>query len=326
MDKQVIRIILLPLFILVHFVSLFSQVSPATSNQIITCLERLKDTPTPVIFQNTLEVNNHGGHLQGIQYFKHKNGNYYILSGSSEDYSYYSIVKAGRENRVIYINKLMEKPFKHAGGFQIFESFMAIGVEDNLAKDKSKVFIFKLDTPGKPPEKPLAVINREGLTRRATAGCVGITILRGKVLVVVGDWDTEHLDFYIIDHEKLGTDGGVFELEYSIDIRNTDKTGWIDEKWLAYQNINFIHDDYGQLYLAGMTSDENGENVIDLFRLETEDLSSFKLFKIHTRKFRQNEHTDFRWGSGIYIADDQQLKLYSCGEHIEENSVIHIYE
>jgi len=326
MIKTILKTLLLPLLVLANVVSTFSQVNTATSDLIISSLERLKEAPVSIIFQNNKQINNQGGHLQGIQYINYEQNDYYVLSGSSGDYSYYSVVKTGKDNLVISINKIMEKPFKHAGGFQIFKNLMAIGVEDNDAKNRSKVFIFNFNNPEKPPEEPLAIIDRMGASNRATAGCVGITIHSDKVLVVVGDWDTEHLDFYRIDRKKLGQDGETLKLEYSIDTRKMDKTGWIDEKWLAYQNVNFIQDDFHNLYLAGMTSDENDENILDLYKIETSNLSSFKLLKIYTRKFKQNERTKFRWGAGVYVMDDHRIILVSCGEHIEENVMIHIYE
>ena len=203
---------------------------------------------------------------------------------------------------------------------------MAIGIEDNNAKNKSKVFIFLLDNPEKPPEKPLAIIERMGTFKRATAGCVGVTLISNKVLVVVGDWDTEHLDFYRIDREKLGLDGEALELEYSINTKKQGKSGWSDENWLSYQNINFIKDPSDNIYLAGMTSDENQENVLDLFEIETEDLAIFKLKKIYSKKFAGNKQTKFRWGAGIHLAEDNHLRITSCSEHIKNKSFFNLYK
>lgn len=303
----------------------FAQTKDHVEIQIISSLEKINSTPISITFQNSLEINNNGGHLQGIQYLQFKQKDYYVLSGSSDTYSYYSIVKIGKENRVISTNKILEKPFKHAGGFQIYKNLMAIGVEDNNAKNKSKVFIFQLDNPEKLPEEPLSIIERMGTFKRATAGCVGITVINNKVLVVVGDWDTEHLDFYRIDRETLGLDGEALELEYSVNTKKLDKSGWSDDSWLSYQNINFIKDTSGNLYLAGMTSNDNGENVLDLYEIETEDLASFKLKKIYSKKFTGNKQTKFRWGAGIHVTEDMDIKLFSCGKNILNTSTIDIY-
>ena len=177
------------------FISLIGSVfAQPNSNfhQIITDLDQVNQNPSVISFNNALEINNTGGHLQGIQKLIHNQNEYFILTGSSSGYSYYTIVKTGEENMVISVNKILEKPFKHAGGFQIHNNLMAIGVEDNDAKTRSKVFIFHLENPDPPPEEPLAIIDRMGTHKRATAGCVGIIAIHEKILVVVGDWDTAH--------------------------------------------------------------------------------------------------------------------------------------
>lgn len=298
--------------------------SQPNTEQLISSMEALEVPPISIPFTNAIEVNNSGGHLQGIQCLRYNQNNYYILSGSSSEYAYYSIVKTGNANMVISVNKLLDKPFKHAGGFQIQQNLMAIGVEDNEAKNVSKVFIFHITNPEKPPQHPLAIIDRRGTFKRATAGCVGIVTLKGKVLVVVGDWDTEHLDFYRIDEDKLFEEGASLELEYSINTKTVDKSSWVDESWLSYQNINFILDQDENLFLAGMTS--NGlDEVVDMYQVESADLSSFKIQKIKSRKFPSNENTKFRWGAGIFVSGNG-LQIIATPENIHEQTTLHIYE
>lgn len=289
-------------------------------------IHKLEEVPADISFCNSLEVNNAGGHLQGIQLFSFKQNDYYFLSGSSAEYSYYAIVKTETENKVISVNRILDKPFKHAGGFQIHKDLMAIGVEDNDAKNQSKVFIYQIDDPEKPPKGPLAVIDRNGAAKRATAGCIGIISVRENVLVVVGDWDTKHLDFYSIAQNELGHVGATFKLIYTVDSRKMDKSLWVDEGWLSYQNINFVKDGSDNLFLVGMTSGDKGENVLDLFEIESEDFSTFKLKKIYSKKFDENSQTKFRWGSGIYFSDDMEIKVMSCGENIMDTSIIHVYQ
>ena len=305
--------------------SVFAQPN-SNFNQIITDLDQVNQNPSVISFNNTLEINNTGGHLQGIQKLIHNQNEYFILTGSSSGYSYYTIVKTGEENMVISVNKILEKPFKHAGGFQIHNNLMAIGVEDNDAKNQSKVFIFHLENPEKLPKEPLAIIDRMGTHKRATAGCVGIIAIHDKILVVVGDWDTAHLDFYRIDRKKLHEEDATLELEYSLDTKKIDKSNWIDKEWLSYQNINFIKDESGNLYLSGMTSNQEQGDVLDLYEVFSEDLTSFQLKKIYTKKFDSNAQTKFRWGAGIYQKTDGSLRVFSCGENIEKESVIHIYK
>lgn len=299
-----------------------SQKQKQSDLPIIKALEKINPTPEQISFQNSLEIDNSGGHLQGIQYLKHNQNEYYVVSGSSSSYSYYSIVKKGDQNTVISINKLLDKPFKHAGGFQINNNLMAIGIEDNEAKDKSKVYIFQIDDPENPSMEPLAIIERIGNPKRATAGSVGICEVGNTILVVVGDWDSEHLDFYTMDKEKPKK----ATLSYSLDSKEVDKSEWIDEKYLSYQNVNIVQDDAGALYLVGMTSNLMRENVLDLFELKTKDFSSFELKKIYSRKFPSNDQTTFRWGSGIYLDKSGTATIIACSENILNQSTIHIYK
>ena len=303
----------------------FGQTGSPTSTKIIAAVENIKSEPISVNFTNTLELNNTGGHIQGIQHVAYRNKDYYVLSGSSDSYSYYAIVKTGNENLTISVNRILEKPFKHAGGFQIHNNLMAIGVEDNDEKNKSKVFIFSLDNPERPPTDPIAIIDRMGTFKRATAGCVGITIINKKVLVVVGDWDTEHLDFYRIDHEKLGQPGAELELEYTLNSKKMSRSGWIDDRWLSYQNINFIKDDTDNLYLAGMTSIED-EDILDVYEIQSADLSTFSLNKIYTRNFGSHELTKFRWGAGIQMNENQGYSILSSEDNIHKTTTIHLYK
>lgn len=316
-----------PLIILLHIL-IFNASAQTGNNEVklMKGIENISQSPIIIEYKNSFNIINEGGHLQGIQTFTGGKSEYFIFSGSSSEYSYYSIVKIGTENMVISVNKILEKPFKHAGGFQIYNHLMAIGVEDNDERNKSKVFIFDLKKPENPAREPLAIIDRMGTKNRATAGCVGIITIHDKVLVVVGDWDTAHLDFYRIDEEKLYDEGATLELEYSMDTKKIDKSGWVDQEWLSYQNINFIIDPSGTLYLAGMTSNLAEENVVDVYEVISPDLTIFELKKVYSRKIPGQNLTKFRWGAGISQNEDGSVIIYSCGEHIENESVLHIYK
>jgi hypothetical protein len=194
-----VKSLLIPNFVITAiffslYINSFGQVFSGKS--LVSEFKNLDSKPEIISYSNTLEINNSGGHLQGIQSIQNNDGKYFVLSGSSDSYSYFAVVKQGDKNEVISVNKLMDKPFKHAGGFQIFQNYMAVGIEDNDAKDKSKVCIYDISNPEKPAGKPVAVIERAGEPKRSTAGCVGITKHKDQILLAVGDWDTKNIDFY----------------------------------------------------------------------------------------------------------------------------------
>jgi hypothetical protein len=275
-------------------------------------------------FESDLEINNKGGHLQGIQYLKAKGKEYALISGSSGTYSYYSVVKLGSKNEVILVNKLMDKPFKHSGGFQIFENYMAIGIEDNSKKDKSKVCIYDITNPGNITVKPISIIEREGKPMRSTAGCVGIAKYKNKALVVVGDWDTKHLDFYNTDFDTLGK--SEFEKVATIKTQKTSRKGWVDKKWESYQNINLFVFNDNELYLIGLGQNGKDENIADLFRLEEDNSGNFSLIKLASKTFQCNNESSFKAGAGVYLNEKGKFQIYSCSYHINHISYLNYFD
>ena len=279
-----------------------------------------------ISFNNSLPVNNQGGHLQGIQLISKGQHQYAVLSGSSSTYSYYAIAKLGKEKKVIQIHKILDKPYKHAGGIQIYQNLMAIGVEDNDAKDRSKVFIFQINDPELLPEAPLAIIDRKGNEKRATAGSVGLIEMNNYLLLVVGDWDSKHLDFYTAPYSTSNLQTLTFKKVYTIDTEKTDRSKWIDQAWLSYQNINFIKDDQENIYLVGMAGNIKGQDVADLFLLRIDNMQSFQLKKIASKNFGTQEKTKFRWGAGITQTNDGKIRITSCGENLWDESFLTTYK
>jgi hypothetical protein len=286
----------------------------------------ISENPYVIKYKNSKEINNRGGHLQGVQLIKSNNSEYAVLSGSSDSYSYYSVIKLGTRNEVISVNKLMDKPFKHAGGFQIFQNYMAVGIEDNSRKDRSKVCIYNIEDPENPPVKPIAVIEREGEVLRSTAGCVGITKYNDKAIIAVGDWDTEHIDFYSCNYNKLKGKNIQFDKICTIDTKTVSKKGWINKKWLSYQNINLFTDNNNNLFLIGLGQNRKKQDIADLFSLDLSISGSCKLTKIASKCFACKEGVSFRAGAGLKFTDNGKLMIISCGSHIRSNSHINYFK
>jgi hypothetical protein len=305
------------------FIPLFAS---AQSGSIPELFTRIDAQPKILTCRNELEVNNQGGHLQGVQLLVKDGTEYAILSGSSGTYAYTSVVKLDEYEEVLTVNTLMHKPFKHAGGIQIFEDLMVVGIEDNDAKDKSKVCIYKIVDPETPPVKPLAVIERRGEPFRSTAGCCGITRIGKGYLIVVGDWDTKHLDFYLSDENRLENKTDAFEMVFTIDTEKVDRSAWTDKAWHAYQNINLLKDADGKLYLFGFGHNDQNENIADLFLVENKDLREFSLKKLLSKTFNCKEDADFQSGAGIFHQPDGETKVISCGSHIGGSLILNVFD
>lgn len=311
--------ILFPItFILSTFFSNFSETGKF---DLISEFNNIQATPENISFSNEFEINNTDGHLQGIQGFENEQGKYVFMTGSSDTYSYCSVVRLGTEKKVVSINKLMEKPYKHAGGFQIFQNYLAVGIEDNSAKNKSKVCIYDISEPEKPFAKPIAVVERSGEPLRNTAGCVGITKFKNKTLIVVGDWDSKHLDFYSVDLEKINN--SAFKKISSIDTESISKKDWINNEWHSYQNINLLNIDE-KLYLIGLGQTKAAENIADLYTVTEESNGTFLLKKVAAKTFKCTNDCSFKAGAGIEFVNGN-LKILACGYNINSISNLNFF-
>ena len=306
--------------------SLFPFLAFSQNGSIPELFMKIDTEPQVILCKNEWEVNNQGGHLQGVQLLAKDGVEYAILSGSSGTYAYYSVAKLGNYKEVLSVNILMHKPFKHAGGIQIFQDLMVVGIEDNAAKDKSKVCIYEIDNPDIPTVEPLALFERKGDPFRSSAGCTGISRIGNRYLVVVGDWDTKHLDFYLCDEHRLGQEINAFEKVYTIDTDKIDRSGWEDKAWHPYQNINLLKDADGKLYLFGFGRNVQNESITDLFLVENRDFREFSLKKLMSRTFNCQEGADFRSGAGISLQADGRLKVISCGSNIRDSLILNIFE
>jgi hypothetical protein len=313
----------------IHILSLFLFLNLQSEKSeiagVIVAFNAIPEEPVLVEYSNTLDVNNSGGHLQGVQLLKKGNKEFALLSGSSNRQAYCAVVQMGMKNEVIQVKTLMEKPFKHAGGIQVFEDILVVGIEDNNKKDKSKVCLYNLSDPENLNTKPLSVIQRKGEVMRATAGCVGITKYRNNILVAVGDWDTKHIDFYVCDEKKWQNEERDFELIFELDTRNQAKTGWINNDWSSYQNINLFTDGAGNLFLVGLGQDKRPKDVADLFLVKENGTNSFTLQKVASKTFACTKGVNFRSGAGFYRSEET-MGIIACGSHINQLSYLNIFQ
>ncbi len=308
------------LFLSISF-SGFGQIFSGKS--LVSEFEDLSSIPEIISFSNSLDINNKGGHLQGIQVIEKNTGKYFILSGSSGSYSYYAVVKKSDKTEVISVNQLMDKPFKHAGGFQIFQNYMAVGIEDNDAKNKSKVCVYDISNPENPSVNPVAVIERAGEPKRSTAGCVGMTKYNHKILLAVGDWDTKNIDFYSCKSGEFPK--GHFELFHSINTESISKENWIDDKWLPYQNINLFSTVEDELYLVGLGQNNKNENVADLYELKEDGAGKFSITKTASKTFNCENEVSFKAGAGVVIDINGRLGIIACGYNAGEVSYLNYF-
>ena len=284
---------------------------------LIKKLDAISNIPEQLSIANSLKIEKKGGHLQGIQPYKYKDQTYYYTSGSSTEYGY---LVAASDAEVKKLHILRNKPLKHAGGFQIYRKWLAVGIEDNTLRNISEVHVYQLDNPIANQLTLKAIVDRKGDWERATAGAVAIIQWESQLLMLVGDWSNRNIDFY---SSPLKTKPLSFRKKSEINLASYNKEGWIDDMPWPYQNINLVN--YrDQLLLFGFSSGDEDENLMDVYQVERPFSSNPLLTKIYTRIFPKTKSTRFGWGAGIQY-ENGNFTIYSCGENILDQFIISRY-
>ncbi|MFT7604000.1 MAG: hypothetical protein ACI8VT_001574 [Saprospiraceae bacterium] len=304
---------------------LFLLCSCGSQKSVADVLQDIAPNPKEIIFENNCLVNNEEGHIQGVQFFNHKRSNYYFFTGSSNNQSYYAIADADH-NKILSVNKFLDEPYRHPGGFQIANKWLAVGIEDNIKTDKSKVLLFKILDPKKSDLKLLKTIERSGPAKRYTAGCVALTKQKKNMLIAVGNWDTKNIDFYSIPSKRLKDPNTNFNLVYSFDSEQANRENWIEKTWYSYQNINFVKDAKKVNYLIGTAFDGSTEmEIVDVFEITTSNWDNFELRKVGHRKFKKPATTTLGWGGGVYQDKRKGIQIFSTGEQITDSLYLNLY-
>lgn len=237
-----------------------------------------------------------GGHLQGIQ----RIGAHDIITASSAKQAYYFNIASTGEGHIVKIDTLSEMPYRHAGGCQASGGVIAIGVEDNIAKDKAKVLLVNVKD-----NKAIAVIERNGNFERCTAGAVGYArLMTDQYLIAVGDWDSKHIDFYLSKPNNVASFDSV--ATYKADTIST---------WGSYQSVNILQQADGRLYMIGFCLDSKGRRA-DLFSLILD--ATAKLQVIKSRYFKTTNGASFRYGAGVHVSYDKKLSLIACQRNMKK--------
>ncbi len=129
----------------------------------------------------------------------------------------------------------------------------------------------------------------------------------------------------MLNVKEFQNDHANFKKVFSITAEDMDRSEWINEDWGAYQNINLLQDSGGNLYLAGLSM-ENDENVFDLFMVIAKNMTSFDLIKVYSKKFVKNDKVNFDWGAGVYVDDAGPFEVLSCPGHLRSENDVFIFK
>lgn len=280
--------------------TLVNAIKPPTSN-VAKSFQAIPQNPVIFKIQQDTFIAPKGGHIQGIQQLDKQ---HLVISGSSDDKAYFFIAKMkgitrikkrGIITRMIYINDdFPEMRHNHASGIQLANNLLAIGTEGGTDTIKSSVVFYDLTNPDNP--KPLNLkINRQ----EDTAGAIGLINIGDKMILAVGGWDSDRIDFYVTNTSTFAPLPLDFKLVKTWRKENKNTSGWINTSWGSYQSLNFIKDEEDHLFLTGFH--QNGEDamIADLYQVHLENDAPTILKKIDAKRLFTFEGASFKNGAGL---------------------------
>jgi len=254
-----------------------------------------------------------GGHLQGIQLYQSGGQNYIFVSGSSNDVAYYFVAKGINDSlyHLAYIRKMLHKPFKHAGGFQIAGHYLVVGVEDDVAKDSSKVLVYDIANPGISDTVPLAVFLRGGIFKESTAGAVGAMLKGDTLITAIASWDAATIDVVHFYLDK--TSQGITTQKHIAKWNMSNNVGWH-----AYQSINMYRFDESETLFIG-TGSENGKQIVDVYTIKALAKNNWQWIKTSSPAVDfTTQSLRYAGGTGMY---NNKLTVFATPANTGKNEI-----
>ncbi len=260
---------------------------------VIESFEALSSKPEIIFLQNDLKIPSRKGHFQGVQLIKKNGTEKLLISGSSLTTAY--ILQADlATKKTEQLIKLMDAPFRHAGGIQVSKQYLVVGIEDNFTKTASKLCLYNYDDGSLYKARSSMTISREGEPKKQTAGSMGILALESEYLTVASNWDSRNWDFYLLNLQE--------------NIQKTLGSFSAPDNWASYQSINLLKDKEA-IYAIGFYQNESVAyaDLILVSKLKTFDLI---MEKVHTKAFNCKEGVDFGGAAGLQVDNEGLLHIW----------------
>jgi hypothetical protein len=294
----------------------------AAISKAIDSLASTSSRTTPIAFSLADASVPPGGHIQGIQFRfdAHAKRHLAFISHDSQTVGYLVVVEfpedLTREGRAIHVERFpsdgRQPPLRHAGGIQLVDDVLAVGLEDNQQKTRSEVQFWNVGIPTKPRQLSHLTVRRAGAPKEKTAGAVGLVKRGGDYLLAVANWDSRAIDFYVSSGKPLADRECHFEPKARWQVDQADKSQWRpDQEFAAYQAVNLFADAAGNAFLSGFASTPAGADVVDLFALELNDEPKSLLRKVYRKQMTLADDNHFRYGGGLWIHDGRLAVLAS---------------
>jgi hypothetical protein len=262
-----------------------------------------------------------GGHLQGIQmrFDAARNRRLAFLSHDSATVAYLLIVAfpadLGDTGTVVHLHAFpgdaQSPPLRHAGGIQLLDNVLVVGLEDNQQKTRSEIQFWDVATPEKLVRIDHLTIRRAGEPKDKTAGAVGIVRRANDHLLAVANWDSRAIDFYASNGKSLADPACRFAFLVRWQDATAEKSAWRpDPVFGAYQAVNLVSDADQNLFLIGFHTARE-KDFVDLFALDMSQKPERLLKKLAARPMRLQPGNHFRYAGGVSLLEDRPAILAS---------------
>lgn len=253
-------------------------------------------------------------HQEGIQ--KTPDGTFYV-SGSADQNGYFYVANGGRIHTVI---QPAPREFNHAGGFQITDGILAVGLEqyEAGAQGGSKVFFYDVRNPRNIAPLPHLTVLRTPPNN--TAGAVALVRTAGRWRLIVGNWGSARIDIYQSNSPDLFSSTTRFvKLGSWADSVNHLDPNSVDRNWSSYEHINAFCDVDNTVWFVGMHTGSRAQGMpdwADLYQIR-ESGGRFNVIKRWKKHFTAHNGPRFMYGAGVvWNANSRSFEVYACAPHL----------
>jgi hypothetical protein len=201
---------------------------------------------------------------------------------------------------------------RHAGGIQLVDDLVVVGLEDNQQKKRSEVQFWNVANPEQPAQLAHLTVRRGGEPKDMTAGAVGLVRRERDYLLAVANWDSRAVDFYTSTGGTALDDPACrFELRVRWRDDVAEKDDWRPgREFGAYQAINLVADSRGKFFMIGLHT-VGEKDLADLFTIQMAGAASRLVRKIAAKELRLPEGCHFRYAGGAWFHNSRMGILAS---------------
>ena len=246
-------------------------------------------------------------HVQGIAYYE----KFYVVTHNNRGHSKGKIIVLDEaQKKLAYSFDTPDEHYNHPGGCQTIGSFLAMAIE-NSEYTSSFIHFYKL--AGMSASVQPQLLGPKIQRPDKGTGAVGITNFTGsdgQEYYCLAALNQGQVEFYRSNARVISDPALSFERQYSAKLAKDD-----------YQGVCLITDVDQSIYLFAFRMNDDDEDFVDLYSVMNggnyvvERIESRHMYTSHCVSLTGHEGVHFRWGSGLRILSDGQIRLLATQRH-----------